>query len=55
MNNQAGPVPPEPTTDESRRAFVLGSAATTSALALLPTRTLAQLAARPKTLYWSFP
>ena len=41
--------------DNGRRGFLLGSAATMSALAALPTRTLAQLATPPKTLFWSFP
>lgn len=37
-----------------RRRFVLGSAATTAALAALPARTLAQMTARPTTAYWFF-
>ena len=49
-----GPAP-ELASDPTRRGFVLGSAATTAALAALPARTLAQLARRPKTLYTSFP
>jgi ABC-type transport system substrate-binding protein len=41
--------------ERTRREFVLGSAATTAALAALPTRTLAQLTRKPKTIYTSFP
>ena len=37
--------------ERTRREFVLGSAATTAALAALPTRTLAQLTRKPKTIY----
>ncbi len=39
----------------TRREFLLGSSATTAALAALPTRTIAQLVAQPKVLHWSFP
>ena len=41
--------------DGSRRGFLLGTGTTMAALAALPTRTLAQLATPPKTVYWSFP
>ena len=41
--------------DCGRRSFLLGSAATTAALAALPTRTLAQLATPQKTCFWQFP